>query len=254
MIMEVDGQTVADPLLGFKSPISTIAFAFKDPDEVKDGGADPEGVTPEKLEAIKTRISELETKLYSAARTGPDGWAKYLDLGSAIDFHLVKEFTKDTDTDFYRSHYFWWDPVAGDDKFHFGPAWDFDRSAGNQTDGGARFNYVSSPEGWYMRGTGVTSGRSTYTTHWFVQLFKDPVFEAAVKARWADVKAEFARVGNQDIADHKAAIGVAAANDRARWASEPKRFNSRGSFDQEIAFVTKWYKDRYTWMDGQLTN
>ena len=257
MIMEVDGFTVADSLLGFKAAISTLAFAFKDPDERKtldSGGVDPEGVTAEKLSAVKKRVNDLETVLYSGARTGPDGWSKYLDLGSTIDYYFVKEFTKDADADFYRSQYFWWDPVVGDDKFHFGPAWDFDRSAAVQTDSGSRFDYLRSPTGWYLRGTGTSSGRATYTTHWFVQLFKDPVFASAVKARWAEVRTEFARVGNQDVADHKAALGVGAANDRARWASEPKRFKSRGTFDQEIAFVTKWYQDRFIWMDGQLTN
>ncbi len=257
MIMEVDGFAVADSLLGFKSSISKLAFAFKDPDERKTltGGAeDPEGVTTEKLEAVKTRIKDAETVLYSAARTGPDGWAKYLDLASTIDYYFVKEFTKDADADFYRSQYFWWDPVAGDGKFHFGPAWDFDRSAGVQTDSGSRFDYLRSPAGWYLRGTGTSSGRSTYTTHWFVQLFKDPVFAAAVKARWAEVRAEFEKVGTQDVAADKVAVGVGAANDKARWASEPKRFKSRGSFDQEIAYVTKWYQDRYTWMDEQLSN
>ena len=137
MIMEVDGFTVADSLLGFKSSISKLAFAFKDPDDRKTltGGAeDPEGVTTEKLAAVKTRIKDAKTVLYSAARTGPDGWAKYLDLASTIDYYFVKEFTKDADADFYRSQYFWWDPVTGDGKFHFGPAWDFDRSAGVQTD------------------------------------------------------------------------------------------------------------------------
>jgi hypothetical protein len=52
----------------------------------------------------------------------------------------------------------------------------------------------------------------------------------------------------------KAEIGVGADNDRHRWASEPKRYRSHGSYDGEIAFVKKWYQDRYTWMDGQLSN
>ena len=62
------------------------------------------------------------------------------------------------------------------------------------------------------------------------------------------------RSAPEDVAADKVAVGVGAANDKARWASEPKRFKSRGSFDQEIAYVTKWYQDRYTWMDEQLSN
>ncbi|MGZ5373913.1 MAG: CotH kinase family protein, partial [Aeromicrobium sp.] len=98
------------------------------------------------------------------------------------------------------------------------------------------------------------SGRQLYRTHWFVQLFKDAAFNAAVKARWVDVRDEFEKVGATEVADLKTKIGVGAENDRKRWASEPKRYRSHGTYDQEIAFVTKWYKDRYNWMDGQLSN
>ena len=224
MVMEVDGSTVADPQLGFKSS-KGIVFAFKDPDEVKDGGNDPTGVTPAKLNLIRNRINAFEAKLYNAAtRTEyPD----FIDVDSAIDFMLVKEFTKDHDADFYRSHYFSWDPsdpdgtsgiAVRDGKFHFGPAWDFDGSAGMITPDLETHVYLRSPEGWMMRGTGVAhSYNTTNKTHWFVQLLKDPAFEAAVKARWSTIKGEFAKVHQTEVAAAKAALGAGAANDRSRW-------------------------------------
>jgi len=258
MVMEVDGTSVEDSSLGFLSTIGKIAFAFKDPDERKTldtGGPDPEGVTTEKFNAVKSRINTLESRLYSSSlRAGPDGWQKYIDLSSTVDYYLIKEFTKDVDASFYRSHYFWWDPVVGDDKFHFGPAWDFDRSAGVTTDTTAAHVYLRSPAGWYLRGTGTPSGRSTYTTHWFVQLFKDPLFANAVKTRWNEVRDEFAKVGAEDVAGDVAELGAGAENDRDRWAGVPRRFNSRGSFADDINYVTNWYEDRFTWMDGQLSN
>ncbi|MGA9103323.1 hypothetical protein, partial [Aeromicrobium sp.] len=130
------------------------------------------------------------------------------------------------------------------------------RSAGNVDPDTAGHKYVSSPTGWMLRGTGTPSdsGRQLYKTHWFVQLFKDAGFNAAVKARWLQVKDEFKKVGDTEVANLKAEIGVGADNDRHRWASEPKRYRSQGSYDQEIAFVKKWYQDRYTWMNGQLSN
>ena len=268
MIMEVDGASVADSSLGFLSTIGKIAFAFKDPDERKTldgGGADPTSVTSAKLTAVRNRINALEAKLYSSARVGPNGYAAFIDVPSAIDYYLVKEFTKDHDADFYRSHYFSWNmggtqtedhvpTVLDDGKFHFGPVWDFDQSAGAATDTDPVYQYFASPTGWYLRGTG-TGARPNYKTHWFVQLFKDPAFEAAVKARWAVVKPKFKQIADTDIAAYKAAIGPGAASDRARWASEPRRYKPHGTtYDAEITYVTKWYKDRYTWMDGQLSN
>ena len=260
MVMETDGSTVVDPQLGFKSS-KGIVFAFKDPDERKDGGADPTGVTTAKLNAIRTRINAFEAKLYSATTRGQ--YPDFIDVNSAIDFHLVKEFTKDHDAGFYRSHYFSWDPsdptgASGnplrDGRFHFGPAWDFDSSAGNGYLDTAASRYLRSPEGWMMRGTGTSSGDATYRTHWFVQLFMDAGFEAAVKARWGEIKGEFAKVYQTETAALTAALGVGADNDRDRWASEARNSPSHGTFDEEVAYVTGWYEDRFAWMDEQLTD
>jgi hypothetical protein len=264
MIMEVD-NSIKSGTFGFIAAASKTPFIFKDPDERKPAG-DPdfeEGVTDAKLEAVKGRITAFESKLYSSS--GRDEYRDFLDEPAAIDFHLVKDFTKDNDSDFFSSHYFSWDQKIDttvplnplqDNRFHFGPAWDFDRSAGNVDPDTAGHRYVRSPEGWMMRGTGTPSdsSRTRFRTHWFVQLFKTTTFEAAVEARWATIKGEFKQIGDAHVAKLKAEIGVGAANDRNRWANEKKRYLSNGTFDQEIAYVTKWYKDRYTWMNGQLSN
>ncbi len=264
MIMETDGSSVSNSKLGFLST-HKIAFAFKDPDEYKTLPDDPEeGVTSAKLAAIKARTNAFEAKLYSssaATRNDPaTGYPSFIDVDSAIDFYLVREFTKDNDSDFYRSNYLYWDrpgdPLypAADDKFHFGPVWDFDRSAGNISDTDSAHKYTSSPQGWYIRGTGTPSGRKNYKTHWFVQMFKDPAFDAAVKARWLVIRDKFSTVSTNDTAAIAAAIGVGADNDRARWAGTAKRYKARGSsYAAEVEYVTKWYHDRYNWMDQQLS-
>ena len=261
MIMEVD-NAVGSSSTGFTSS-KGVPIVFKDPDEKKSAPDDPEeGVTSAKLTAVKNRVNAFESKLYSSTASTRAQYTTYLDRASAVDFQFIKEFTKDNDSDFNSSHYFSWDQTVDasnplrDGKFHFGPAWDFDRSAGNVDPDTAGHKYVSSPTGWMLRGTGTPSdsGRQLYKTHWFVQLFKDAGFNAAVKARWLQVKDEFKKVGDTEVTNLKAEIGVGADNDRHRWASEPKRYRSQGSYDQEIAFVKKWYQDRYTWMNGQLSN
>jgi hypothetical protein len=275
MIMETDGSSVADKKLGFLSTHS-IAFAFKDPDSYLTPPDDPaEGVTAQKLADIKARTNAFEAKLYSSSADTRDdpltGYPSFIDVNSAIDFYLVREFTKDNDSDFYRSNYFFWDPDTSsglplaDNKFHFGPVWDFDRSAGNISDTDSAHKYQSSPQGWYIRGTGTSSGRKNYKTQWFVQLFKDPAFNDAVKARWLVVRQRFADVSTTDpntfapadTAADAAAIGVGADNDRARWASTAKRYKAHSTsgtsgYAGEIAYLTKWYHDRYNWMDQQL--
>ena len=255
MIMEVDGYTVEDALLGFKSAVGKIVFAFKDPDEFDESNSPTsKKVTADKLNAIKTRINEFETSLYIPATRNQ--YPDHIDVNSAIDFWLVKEFTKDHDSDFSRSMYFWWDPT-GDDKLHWGPAWDADHSAGNDTDNDAIGAYLRSPSGWMMRGTGEANGHSTYTSHWFVQLFKETSFQNAVKARWDQIQTEFQNVSTTEVPESISDVGIGATNDRNRWASEPKRFlphtfNGQSGLAGEQAFVKDWYAKRYNWMNSQL--
>lgn len=257
MIMDVDANKVEEPDIEFKATKSLTAFKFKDPDERDD--ADPKAVTQAKLDAVKKRINDFETKLYSSSSSARADIPDFLDLDSAIDYYLVKEFTKDNDADFYKSHYFTWDQTTSakplqDGLFHFGPVWDFDRSAGNVDPDTAGHKAVSSPTGWYLRGIGTPSdeGRTRYKTHWFVQLFKDTSFKEAVEARWDVVKGDFEKIHTTDTAAWAAELGVGAQNDRSRWAGEKKRYQSKGSYDQEVAYVTDWYKKRWEWFDANM--
>ena len=260
MIMDVDANKVEDPSIEFLATKSLTAFIFKDPDERND--ADPKAVTGAKFNAVKGQINAFENKLYSNTATTRDDYPAFLDKASAIDYYLVKEFTKDNDADFYKSHYFTWDQTIDvteplnplqDGKFHFGPVWDFDRSAGNVDPDTAGHTAVSSPTGWYLRGIGTPSdsGRTRYKTHWFVQLFEDAGFRSAVKARWAEVKAEFAKVHQTETAAYAAELGVGASNDRNRWKNEPKRYQASHG---ELSYVTDWYEDRYNWINTHIND
>ena len=199
MIMETDGKTVEDSKLGFTSS-KGIVWAFKDPDKYEP--SDPEQVSDAKKTAIKDRINAFESKLYSA--TTREQYVDFLDVDKAIDFYFIREFTKERDGDMYRSNYVSWDPSFGseslsDNKLHFGPAWDFDRSAGITGETDAVHVYVDSPQGFYLRGTGTHSEHPTYRTHWFVQLFKSASFKNAAEAQW-DAKRTRVRVGLPDRA------------------------------------------------------
>ena len=88
-------------------------------------------------------------------------------------------------------------------------------------------------------------------------MVQDKTFQKRLKQRWAQKRADFAAAANAEV---PAAVNeltkTAAANDRARWASSvsPGRFSPKASgYNGEVAFVQKWYQDRYTWMNSQLS-
>ena len=138
VIIEIDKHFKDDGVPGFFGD-HQIPYAFKDPDERKkntDGSESDKGITDAKIAGMKSRILDFEKVLYGSDRADPEnGWTKYLDLDSAVDYYLVKEYTKENDGDFYRSNYFYTgDYTTTESKFFMGPVWDFDRSAGAKPD------------------------------------------------------------------------------------------------------------------------
>ena len=72
---------------------------------------------------MKSRILAFEKVLYGNDFDDPDeGWTKYLDIDSAVDFYIAKEFTKENDSDFYRSTFFYIpDYTSPSSKVRHGP-------------------------------------------------------------------------------------------------------------------------------------
>ena len=257
-----------------------VNYAWKDPDEFKDGDEAEEGLTTAKIAAMKTKIRNFEDVLYGednkkdwstinyATLDPKDDWQTYLDLNSAVDYYLTREFTKDNDADMYRSNFFYTNNVdpgsvdptnpADADKFFMGPIWDFDRSAGACT---SCSSTIASPTGWWMRGGG-SSNHDTNTIHWYTRITDDPRFLKAVHDRWAAKKAAFEAVGPTGVSAAVGKLGgngdyalgkVVAANDRTRWEGYGTRYSPRAStYTGELSWIRKWYSDRYAWMDEEL--
>jgi hypothetical protein len=256
VVIEVDPHFVEDKVPGFYGD-HLLPYAFKVPDERKkndDGTEDPEGITDAKVAGMKKRILDFEKVLYGPDFKDPKtGWTKYLDLDSAVDYYLLKEFTKENDGDFYRSNFFYTDdyqdPAA---KFFMGPGWDFDRSAGAKPLYSVSGTTISQPTGWWLRGHG-SPNHKTDKTHWYIQLTKDPVFLKALSARWLEVRDELKTIAERDPQQKAAELGPAAEGDRARWPSNSQRYEAHATtYRGEIDYLTNWYKARYKWIDSQL--
>ena len=265
-------------------------------DDARGEWLDPEGLTQAKVTAVKEMIRVFEAVLYGKngkrnwATTDPTtlaecswadfdltrdaltaaewnraktcDWEDFLDLASGVDFILVREFTKDTDADFFRSAMYTIDDYSNPTgKIRMGPVWDFDLSAGLH---GKSESKVGEPTGWYTRGT-VTSRHRTQKLHWFTRIWKDARFTAALKARWTTQQAAYASVSQTGVElavaqldDPAASVGAAtsrvALNDRAVWGKKTvQRYKPKAAdYPGEVAFLKQWYADRYAWMDSKL--
>lgn len=195
--------------------------------------------------------------LSGALFTDPvNGYAKYWDVGSVVDHHILNTATKNADA--FRLSSYWHKPRTG--KLTAGPVWDFDRAEGS-TDG-RDFDYST----WTAAG-----GTDFFTYPWYNEMMRDPNFWQQWIDRYTELRQGALLTDN--IANHIDEFAAIlnpgnAANTPAkrtvqRWtASLPRGAGSNnaltnnvfdGTYLGEIAWLKYWWANRLTFMDAQVT-
>src|SRR5262249_30271990 len=127
-------------------------LAYVDPKESE--------ITAPQAAYIQGYLNEFESVLYGPDFADPvDGHAKYIDVDSFIDHHILVEMTKNIDG--FRLSTFMFKDREG--KLNMGPVWDYDLTQGNA-------DYLDGwiPTGWYHD---LLAG---YDYPWWGRLFEDP--------------------------------------------------------------------------------
>ena len=138
---------------------SGVPFGIKAPDA--------EEITQPQIAYIKNYVSETANTLYGTRFTDPDnGYAKYIDVDSFIDYWLVFELMCNHELGNPGSVYMHKDRGG---KLVAGPCWDFDWGV---------LSFYTSP-GEYD----LVNGRAI----WYDRLFQDPAFKERVRARFREL-------------------------------------------------------------------
>ena len=202
-------------------------------------------ITPEQVDWLHNYLNEFESVLYGSYFTDPvSGYAKYIDVDSFIDHHIIVELTKNIDG-FRLSTYMFKDRGG---KLNMGPVWDYNLSLGNA-------NYLQGwiPTGWYY------SQISEGDYPWWRRLFEDPAFRLRYADRWFELRENLFATGQllQDIDDTAALLNEAQVRNFDRWRILgsyiwPNWFIA-GTYDEEINWMKGWLEQRLDWMDSQIT-
>lgn len=219
-----------DDEVNFRSSKYQVALSFNDPEEP----------TTEQLAYMKKYIADLEATLASSTFADPvNGYAKYLNTSTFVDFFLINELMKNHDADFQGSVYLYKDRNG---KMSIGPLWDFDIAAGN-------INYD---------GAEKTAGWRISKNKWYKRLFDDPAFRKLVKDRWNALKLTKINNLNEYIDQQVKYIDKSQKANFVKWDILntyvwPNAVVT-GSYKGEINYLKTWLKDRTAWMDGELNN
>ena len=196
-----------------------------------------EDITSKQTAWIRGYVTDLETALYGPNfRDTQTGYARYLDVDSFIDHHLLNLVPYNVDA-FRLSGYM---HKTREGKLELGPIWDYDRAL-NSTDG-----RDDRPEGWNPSG-----GTDFLTYFWWNRLFDDPNFWLRYIDRWFMFhNTVYSKENLTAVIDRMTdEIREAEARNSQRWPQYAPRY---GSLDGEMDALKNWLDLRITWINDQF--
>lgn len=178
----------------------------------------------------------------------PTVW-DYIDMDGFIDWYLVNEVFKNTDSGFLSSVKMFKDK---DGKLSMGPVWDFDLGSG-----AVAYSGIDDPTGWRTR--------NEERCDWYTNLFAMDEFATAVNERWAQLHENgILEAIFTDIADLNAYLDEAANDNYDLWHdSYVSEVNATSwltvpdiqlteNWDVQVQYLTTYMKARIAWMDEQF--
>lgn len=113
------------------------------------------------VDYVSDFVATAENALFSSDFTdASNGWQKYMDIDSFVDWYLINEISKNENGAF-RSDCMM--NLTRGGKLKMGPLWDFEKA----------FSVDASPNGFVIK-----------NVNWYSRLFEDPAFVAKVKERY----------------------------------------------------------------------
>lgn len=227
--------------------------AINEPEDETDGS----GITQAQINYVSTYLNSADVAVFANNFADPtNGWRKYIDENSLIDWYLIQELTKNLDANLYTSCFMYKtrdsvvNGVTVPGKLYFGPIWDFDTSMGDANYPGNQ----GTTSGWYLRNENSAIGAKMTSETWINRLFADPTFAAKVKARWQQVSPTLAASDSFIAAQSSIIAGSADANFR-KWNINERLETEqviKGSWPAEVSYLRSWLSARIAWMNANI--
>jgi hypothetical protein len=217
---------------------NNISFQFSDPDG--------EDLVVAQRSYIRDFIFDFESALSSSAFNTANGYQKFIDVNSFIDFMIVNEIGKNIDG-YVFSTYMHKDKDSDGGLLKMGPLWDFNLAFGN-------VDYLPNSQfapGWTYN--------DQYRMYWFRRLMQDPAYKKKFNCRWKQVR-------NTKLTDDyfsSAIDSIATLLNEAQQRNYqqwnilgvyvwPNQFVGQ-TYTDEVNFLKSWIQTRLDWMDANTT-
>lgn len=208
-----------------------ILLNIKDPDVE---------LNSERYNWIRDFVIAAENALYGVNFKDPqNGYAKYIDVGSFVDWYLVNEITKNNDAKFFSSCYM---NITPGGKLKMGPVWDYDIALGN-----VNYNNNYDPTGFWIK-----------NSKWISRLFEDPAFVELVKERYNNLRGIILNNIIAELNQDASYLSWSMIENNNKWGTLYTYTWPNdaiwGSYNNEIQYLKTWLSQRISWLDKAIND
>jgi hypothetical protein len=223
----------------FKSSRQT-PVAIKSPDE--------DIIGTEQRNYIKNHFNAFETAIFDPNYTDSVlGFRRYMDTETFVKHFLIGELSGNTDTYWSVNMY----KQRRDDKFYFGPVWDFDLAFENDS---RTYTINSKPDWIYKYGSAAGGTKSTIS-----RLLTDSNLYNEIRTTWSNFR-DWGIISDTSLLRtiDQYAEEMYAAQDLnfIRWKIRNKdvhmMWGRSDTYEGDVNIVKNYVKARITWIDNKL--
>ncbi len=226
------------------APWQKIYFNYDTPKE--------EDITPEQKDYITNYMNSFEDALAGANYTDPnEGYSKYIEVNSFIDFFLLNELSNNVDG--YRLST--WLTKDKNEKLKMGPIWDFNLAFGNA-------NYCGGGETnvWAYKFNERCSEDFWLIPFWWDRLLTDPLFVDQLQVRWEQLRGSaFSNQAIMNKIDSYVELLNATGASKANFEKWPvlneyvwPNNYVGNTYPAEITYLKNWIDQRLMWLDTEI--
>jgi len=181
-----------------------------------------------------------------------NGYRKYIDVNSFIDFFIVNEVSRNIDG-YRRSSFMFMDKESKGGKLSMGPLWDFNLGFGN-----ADYCDGSNITGFSYLFNNECSDDGFLVPFWWDRFLEDSVFQKSLNKRWQELRTGCLHEDSIFYCIDSMTVLLDEAQERnyQKWRVMglylwPNSYIGE-SFTQEVNYLKAWIKNRLVWLDNNL--
>ncbi len=219
-----------------------ITFRYEYPDS--------DDIAPEQKAYIQGFVGDFEDALAGDNFADPTtGYARYIDVGSFVDFFVINEVSKNLDA--YRlSTYMHKQKDTKGGKLVMGPIWDYNFSFGNDS-----FCTESTTKNFALNFSENCSDDFWLAPFWWSRLLEDPAYSENLGSRWAALRQ--GELSNARILERIDSVTTlveeAQVRNFTRWPILGEQVLANAfvgdTYEEEVDYLKNWTTQRLTWLD-----